>query len=71
MHLADYMAEKGLTDEDVAQAIGRSRVSVSRYRRKLERPNWDVVDRFYEWSGGVISANDWPAPIESQSEAAE
>lgn len=71
MHLSAYMKLKNLGDEDVAAAVGRSRVSISRYRRKLERPSWDVVDRFIEWSEGAITPLDWPAPVESQPEAAE
>jgi len=65
------MELKNLSDEDVASAVGRSRVSVSRYRRRLERPSWDVVDRFSEWSAGAITPLDWPAPADAQSEAAE
>jgi hypothetical protein len=37
VHLADYMADKGLSDEDVAKGIDRSRPTVSRIRRRLVR----------------------------------
>lgn len=59
MHLSDYMAEKNLSDEDVAAAIGKSRVSVSRYRRKLVRPDWQGVERIKEWSAGLVTGDDW------------
>lgn len=67
MHLSEFMADKGLSDEDVADAIGRSRPSISRYRRRLERPSWDIVDKFQEWSEGAITPLDWPAPAEQQA----
>ena len=69
MHLADYMAVKGLNDEAVAEAIGCHRASVSRYRRRLERPKWQVVDRFQEWSAGAITPLDWPAPVPAEQAA--
>ena len=62
MHLSDYMAEKKLSDEVVAAAIGRSRVSVSRYRRRLMRPDWDAVERINYFTAGAVTANDWLAP---------
>lgn len=63
MHLSDYMAEQGLSDDDVATAIGRHRVSVSRYRRKLDLPSWEVVQKIKDFSGGRVSADDW-LPVE-------
>jgi hypothetical protein len=43
VHLADYMADKGLSDEDVAKGIARSRPTVSRIRRRLVRPDWETI----------------------------
>jgi hypothetical protein len=68
MHLADYMAAKNLDDETVAAAIGCHRVSVSRYRRRLERPKWQIVDKFQEWSEGAITPSDWPPPTQQAAE---
>jgi transcriptional regulator with XRE-family HTH domain len=59
MHLADYMAERSLSDEDVAAAIGKSRVSVSRYRRKLIRPEWDAIDAIRRYTKGQVTEADW------------
>lgn len=59
MHLSDYMTAKDLSDEVVAAAIGRSRVSVSRYRRRLVRPDWEAIDNIEAFSGGAVTANDW------------
>lgn len=59
MHLADYMAEKNLSDETVAVAIGRSRASVSRYRRKLERPDWPTIQRIRTFTRNRVKEADW------------
>lgn len=67
MHLSEYMAEHKLGDDEVALAIDSSRVSVSRYRRRLIRPSWEVVDRISQWTGGAVTALDWPAPAEAEA----
>ena len=59
MHLADYMDQRGLTDGDVAKAIGVSRPTASRLRRKLLRPSWETIDKLRDWSDGVITASDF------------
>ncbi|HEX4114168.1 MAG TPA: hypothetical protein VH020_16665 [Stellaceae bacterium] len=53
------MTEKGLLDEDVAAAIARSRVSVSRYRRKLIRPDWDTIEEIRRYTKGRVTEADW------------
>lgn len=45
MHLADYMAEKDLSDDEVAEMIRRSRATVSRIRRRKVRPDWETIER--------------------------
>jgi transcriptional regulator with XRE-family HTH domain len=59
MHLSDYMARKGLSDEQVAAAIGKNRVSVSRYRRRKIRPSWEAVERIREFTKNQVTAEDW------------
>jgi transcriptional regulator with XRE-family HTH domain len=59
MHLANYMARQDLSDEAVATAIGRSRVSVSRYRRKLVRPDWDTIEAIRAFTKGAVTEADW------------
>ena len=63
MHLSEYMADNGLTDAQVASAIGRSRSIVTRYRNRKLRPDWDAVIRIKEFTEGAVSPNDW---VESQ-----
>lgn len=64
MHLADYMAGKNpkrkiLKDEEVAAAIGVSRATVSRIRRKKVRPDWETIAALSAFSGGRIKADDF------------
>jgi hypothetical protein len=59
MHLSDYMAANNLSDRDVAGAIARSRVSVSRYRRSLVRPGWETMEAVRRFTGGKVTPADW------------
>ncbi len=53
------MAREGLNDEAVAAAIGRSRVSVSRYRRRLIRPDWETIQAIRQFTANRVKAEDW------------
>lgn len=59
VHLADYMADKGLSDEDVARGISRSRPTVNRIRRKLLRPNWKTIEAIKKFTNGFSTADDY------------
>jgi hypothetical protein len=59
MHLADYMMNHGLRDEDVAEAIARSRPTVSRIRRRLIRPSWDTIEAIKTFTKGASTADDY------------
>lgn len=67
------MTKSALSDDDVATAIGRSRVSVSRYRRRLVRPDWEAIEKIKAFTQSAVMADDWSGPLqaEPQSEAAE
>lgn len=71
MHLSEFMAERGLSDEAVADAVGRNRVSVSRWRRRLVRPDWGAIDALKAFSDGAVSAEDWSGPLANETEPAE
>lgn len=70
MHLSAYMAAKNLRDEDVAAAIGKSRVSVSRWRRKLVRPDWTSIEAIRAFSKQAVQADDWRELVEDASNIA-
>jgi transcriptional regulator with XRE-family HTH domain len=66
VHLADYMADTGLSDEDVAKGIGRSRPTVSRIRRRLVRPDWQTIEKIKEFTQGASTADDYQSLEVSQ-----
>lgn len=59
IHLSDYMAANDLTDPDVAEAIGVTRASVSRFRRRKMRPDWQTIEKIKQFTGGQVTADDW------------
>lgn len=67
MHLADYMADRGLDDEAVATSIRRSRSTVSRIRRRLVRPDWGTIEEIKKFTKGIVTADDF----QNISEAAQ
>jgi hypothetical protein len=68
MHLADYMKTNGLSDDDVAVGISRSRPTVSRIRRRLVRPDWETIEAIKTFTNGASSADDYQN-IEAPTEA--
>lgn len=69
MHLSEFMADRKLSDEAVADAVGRNRVSVSRWRRRLVRPDWGAIDSIKAFTDGAVTADDWTGPLASESES--
>ena len=59
MHLSDFMAAQGLSDEQVGSAIGRTRATISRIRRRKMRPDWSTITALREFSGGQCTADDF------------
>lgn len=53
------MSDRGLSDEEVASALGVSRVTVSRIRRQIVRPEWSTIAKLKEFSGGEVTADDF------------
>ena len=73
MHLSDFMAYRNpdgriLSDEEVAAAISRSRVTVSRIRRRKVRPDWETIKAIETFTGGLVTANDFvDLPVDGTS----
>lgn len=59
MHLSDYMAKRGLSDDQVAEAIERSRATVSRIRRRKVRPDWTTIEKLKAYTAGEVTADDF------------
>jgi transcriptional regulator with XRE-family HTH domain len=64
MHLREYMAERGLRDDEVATAIGVERETVLRWRHGTMKPRYETMRLISRWSKGKV-------PLESWLEAAE
>lgn len=58
MTLAEFMDAEGLDDTAMGALIKKSRVTVSRYRRKLETPSSDTVKAIVELSKGRVPADE-------------
>jgi len=71
VHIADYMADRGLSDDDVARGINRSRPTVSRIRRRLVRPDWETIEKLREFTNGASTADDYMSLGEAAGEAAQ
>jgi hypothetical protein len=59
MHLSDYMTLHNLDDDAVAAGIDRTRVTVSRIRRRKLRPNWETIEKIREFTKGESTADDY------------
>jgi hypothetical protein len=59
MHLSDYMALHKLDDDAVAAGIERTRVTVSRIRRRKVRPDWQTIEKIKEFTRGASTADDY------------
>lgn len=59
MHLSDYMAAHNLDDAAMAANIGRSRVTISRIRRRIVRPDWETIERINTFTSGMVTADDF------------
>jgi len=59
MHLSDYMVANKLDDIAMAKKIRRSRVTVSRIRRRVVRPDWETIERLKKLTKGQITADDF------------
>lgn len=58
MTLAEWMEGERISDAALATRIGKSRVSISRYRRKLEIPGSETVKDIVRESLGRVTANE-------------
>jgi transcriptional regulator with XRE-family HTH domain len=59
IHLADYMSANNLSDDDVAAALGRTRATISRIRRRKTRPDWETINKIKQFTMGQVTADDF------------
>jgi hypothetical protein len=58
MTLSEFMQAWAFDDEALGLKIGRTRVSVSRYRRGLKTPSAATIVKIVDVSEGQVTAND-------------
>lgn len=58
MTLSEFMQSKNLDDATLAKLLDKNRVTVNRYRRRVEVPSSATIVRIIEISGGLVTANE-------------
>lgn len=59
MKLADYMETLKITDARLAEAVGRDRTTVSRWRNGKARPDWSAFAAIEKATNGMVTARDF------------
>jgi transcriptional regulator with XRE-family HTH domain len=67
--LREYRLSKGLSQEDVAKAVGVQKAMISRIEQGKRVASMGLVARLVEMAGGELKADDF-MPRSQQSEAA-
>lgn len=62
MKLDEYMSLNALTDVALAAKVGVASTTVMRWRRGTVKPDWEVLPRIVEATGGAVTANDFMPP---------
>jgi hypothetical protein len=66
MKLDAWMKLAGLDDGALAEAVEVDRSTISRVRRRLQRPSWPLMDAIFERSDGAVRPDDFMAGIRSR-----
>jgi transcriptional regulator with XRE-family HTH domain len=72
MQLSDWMAREGIDDEQFGTMVQADRGTISRIRRGVNRPSWELAARIKAATGGDVPADEFlPASDDdpAQSEA--
>ena len=59
MTLAHYLSERGITLKEFGGEIQRSKSTVSRLVRGLNKPDWDTMKEIERATGGLVTPNDF------------
>jgi DNA-binding XRE family transcriptional regulator len=65
MKLSDWMTAQGLDDEQLGNLVQADRVTISRIRRGLNRPSWELAGRIKKASSGAVGADDFLSPLKA------
>jgi DNA-binding XRE family transcriptional regulator len=53
------MEGRGLTDEEFARVVGVDRTAISRIRRGVNRPSWELAAKIKAVTDGVVTADSF------------
>lgn len=70
MRLTDHLEQSGMTQRQLAEKIGVSERAVRRYCAGHRVPQKDILQKIYQVTGGVVTANDF-VDLPETVEAAE
>ena len=70
MRLAEYLEKHELSAAGFGRLIGVTGSTVWRYAHGQRTPRRAIIHRIVEATGGAVTANDFLAPDEPESEAA-
>lgn len=59
MTLAEYLDKAETSDTAFAEMIGVSRQALHRYKTGERRPEWNVLERIRDVTGGQVTPNDF------------
>ena len=59
MHIASYMTLTNMRDDDLAEKVGVSRVTISRVRRGICSPSLRLAARIADATQGAVTPNDF------------
>lgn len=70
MRLKDWLTGRRMTGSDFADLISVDKSNVSRWINGHVRPEWDVIKRIKEATGGEVTADDFLDAVPAASDAA-
>lgn len=59
MQLSKWMQQHGFDDASFGAAVDVDRVTISRIRRGVNRPSWDLAARIKDVTQGAVTADDF------------
>lgn len=65
MELASYLSLTKQTDAEFASKVKRERSTITRWRLKQTRPDWDAMASIEEATEGAVTARDFMRPTEA------
>jgi transcriptional regulator with XRE-family HTH domain len=68
MQLSQWMQQHGFDDAAFGAAVDVDRVTISRIRRGVNKPSWDLAARIRDVTQGAVTADDFLAQGDVQNE---